>query len=383
MKGKGTGNWVLIFGVTLFIVAATFILSIVITNQVIKNYDTLLCQNPVLDTNGHCTSTGSCSANYVCENPSTLMPTTCESRPLPNNTTCSDACVVPTTGKCHNGDCVGTCGGYCSSFLDFGSELCPNLTFVPSVEAEVYENSLLFYGQLCFFGKCVWTLEWPIVGQFACEDNVDAIYYNNAASTQALEFISGDIKNCLKANVLCSDGTPLILYEYKCSEYQTTLPSNTSITSISEEHSTQLKDTMLMVKNRRKQAKSWFRGGKIKRGEKAKRALKPMGMRSGPIKGGSFSSLNALLFDETYQLPETIQKRDTQGTQWERRKKKPARIQIQQEKNDTTEPETTLQKNDITENATSLSEVNEYVRETLGGSSLADYIRIAFCLWQD
>lgn len=368
------GHWM--EWIILLVVGVTFILVIVALNQVIRNYNNELCQDPVLDTTGQCPSTSSCTTSFVCRNPLASMPTVCETKPLPNNTACSDSCVVPSTGKCQSGGCTGICGGSCDSPLDFGSASCPNLTFVPSVQEEVYDNPLLFYGQVCFYGKCIWTLEWPIVGQFACEDNVDSIFYNVAASKQALDFLSDqtDNKKCFKASILCSSsGTPLIMYEYTCSSYDITINSTipATIDEVDEEQAAKIKESVVKIKTGR--FSGWNKKTKRSLFPKSAFARSPI-LRNGPIKGGSFSSLNAFLYDETY--PET-EKRSAQAPRKDRRRKKNRKARPTK-----VVPPAPVIKTDIpTDNNSTLTDINDYVKEVLGCLTLGDFIKTAFELW--
>lgn len=154
--------------------------------------------------------------------------TVCQNFPLPTNTSCGQQCLVPTSGACVGGECRGLCNGYCPFYIDFDPLDCPEINFLPSI-TEAIDDEDLFFGPLCYYGKCLYILEYPVVPAFICSfaDSLDVEldYIPNTPQGLSLLDPSDLSSTCFTAATLCIGGEiPVYIYQYECSGYDIFAP---------------------------------------------------------------------------------------------------------------------------------------------------------------
>lgn len=172
-----------------------------------------------------CDDGNSCTQDFRYTIENTVV---CRNEMLPTNTSCSHQCLITDSGLCVNGKCKGLCSGYCPYYIDFDPSVCPSVTLQPDIQTAV-DASSLFFGPLCFYGKCVYVLESPITPAFTCAlaDSLSASLDFVEDTPQCLSFLDHTdiVSGCFKASTLCVTGFPVCIYQYTCSGYDIFSPT--------------------------------------------------------------------------------------------------------------------------------------------------------------
>ena len=143
----------------------------------------------------------------------------CKNLPVPNNYSCTNDCLIVGSGTCKAGVCSGLCKGYCPYYINFEETACPALPFSSDVQAEI-DAFTLFYGSLCFYGRCLHFLQWPIVNDWNCAGGATPPYLQEDYLSECSSFLDHNhiSPDCLEVDVLCtSDNKPICVYRYGCS----------------------------------------------------------------------------------------------------------------------------------------------------------------------
>ncbi len=144
----------------------------------------------------------------------------CSHYAIPNNITCTNDCLVVGTGTCQSGECAGLCKGYCSYYINYEESVCPALPFSAEIQT-VIEGFQLFYGSLCFYGRCLHFLNWPIVNDWQCNSgSAETPFMQQDHDGDCLSFLdhSSISPECLDASIMCmANGAQMCVYRYGCS----------------------------------------------------------------------------------------------------------------------------------------------------------------------
>ncbi len=171
-----------------------------------------------------CNDKNDCTVDFCCKNGGDED--TCHSENRKNWVDCDDQCMIPDTGLCWEGECVGTCKGQCDSIFDINppDSECPSIDFVGLVD-----SFGLFIVDVCFVGECLWFVDWGPIPEYPCISNGHQHELSQRGARHCLDFVkdSDPNKPCLEALMVCLGGNPVCVYTYQCSRYVPLLESGT------------------------------------------------------------------------------------------------------------------------------------------------------------
>lgn len=192
---------------------------IAVTPQSQPDYD-----SPILPGNTTCDDSNQCTSDLVAVIQGQPQ---CIHNNLPTNTSCADTCMLAQTGKCLNGECHGVSKGFCPSPIDFSEEICPNVVLDPAIQDAVFNGTL--YGKMCFYSKCFYFLEYPLVNDWTCPTNIDMEFIED--DEDCLSFLADSFpeKRCMSAGSLCLDTYDygirrVCVFSYTASSYELEAP---------------------------------------------------------------------------------------------------------------------------------------------------------------